>query len=186
VRVTDVSAVSGFVLPGMKVDVLVTGRPPNGADTITRTVLQNIEVLSVGTAIQADPRGQAIQSATINLLVFPEQAETLTLAGNEGRIQLVLRNGSDKNELKTTGTTINELYKGAGKAPVPVSEAKPRIIYRPAPRPVAPVEVKPVSLPPPPQVPEQIIVIRGDKRSVEVIKPAAPAAGAAPGQSDNN
>src|ERR1700683_3387575 len=39
VRVNDVTGISGFVLPGMRVDVLVTGRPPNTDGTITATVL---------------------------------------------------------------------------------------------------------------------------------------------------
>src|SRR5258707_14276497 len=60
VRVNDVAGVAGFVLPGMKVDVLVTGRPPQGESTITNTVLQNIMVLSAGQTMQADSRGQAI------------------------------------------------------------------------------------------------------------------------------
>ncbi|HEV2447006.1 MAG TPA: Flp pilus assembly protein CpaB, partial [Candidatus Sulfopaludibacter sp.] len=42
VRVNDVVGVAGFILPGMRVDVLVTGRPLNQNDTVTRTVLQNI------------------------------------------------------------------------------------------------------------------------------------------------
>src|SRR5579862_3926628 len=79
VRVNDVAGVAGFVLPGMRVDVLVTGRPPNGTDTMTTTCLQNILVLSAGQTIQADSRGQAIQAPTVTLLVDPEQAEVMTL-----------------------------------------------------------------------------------------------------------
>ena len=110
VRVNDVTGISGFVLPGMRVDVLVTGRPPNSDGTITATVLQNMVVLSAGTAIQADARGNAIQAAAVTLLATPEQAETLTLANTEGRIQLVLRNGSDQTIEKTAGREVSELY----------------------------------------------------------------------------
>src|ERR1700674_1345537 len=60
VRVNDVVGVSGFVLPGMRVDVLVTGRPPGREDTTTATVLQNITVLSAGQTIQADANKQSI------------------------------------------------------------------------------------------------------------------------------
>ena len=77
VRVNDVAGVAGFVLPGMRVDVLVTGRPPDANGTITATCLQNILVLSAGTTMQADARGQAIQAPTVTLLVSPDQAETL-------------------------------------------------------------------------------------------------------------
>ena len=47
VRVNEVVGVAGFVLPGMHVDVLVTGRPPGDATfSMTTTVLQDITVLS--------------------------------------------------------------------------------------------------------------------------------------------
>ena len=104
VRVNDVAGVAGFVLPGMKVDVLVTGHPPNGDGTMTTTCLQNMLVLSAGQTMTPDSRGQTIQAPTVTLLVDPEQAETLTLANSEGRIQLVLRNSSDY-ELNSRGRT---------------------------------------------------------------------------------
>ena len=184
VRVTDVSAVAGFVLPGMRVDVLVTGRPQNAPDTITTTVLQNVQVLSTGTSLQADPRGQAIQAPTVTLLVDPKNAEILTLANNEGRIQLVLRNGSDEASQATQGVNVSQLYSKNAKSynPNPASEQpRPRIIYRE----VAPKVAAPAA-PPPPPMPEQIVVIRGDKRSVETIKPAPTAANPNPGPGDAN
>jgi len=110
VRVNDVSGVAGFVLPGMRVDVLVTGKPPEGNGTVTTTCLQNIMVLSAGTSIQADSRGQAIQAPTVTLLASPEQAEILTLANAEGHIQLVLRNASDQTVERTKGTEVAALY----------------------------------------------------------------------------
>src|SRR5277367_749185 len=76
VRVNDVSGVSGFVLPGMRVDVLVTGHPPRTESlTVTHTTLQDMMVLSAGTSIQADSRGAAMQAPTVTLLASPEQAE---------------------------------------------------------------------------------------------------------------
>ena len=163
VRVNDVSGLSGFVLPGMRVDVLVTGRPPTADGSITATALQNMLVLSAGTTIQPDPRGQAVQAATVTLLATPEQAETLTLANNEGRIQLVLRNGSDQTIEKTPGREISELYgmRAVKKKVVAEAPAKPR------PRPV--VNVTPPPPPPPPPVPDQIIVIRGTTKTVETV-----------------
>lgn len=165
VRVNEVVGVAGFVLPGMRVDVLVTGRPPNQADTITTTVLQNILVLSAGQQIEPDARGNAINTPVVTLLVTPEQAEILTLAGNEGRIQLVLRNASDQSVEKTPGRLLTELYN------VRKSPAEP--IARPAaPRPTPAAKVEPPVEAPP--APEQIVVFRGSQRSVELIgdKPA--------------
>jgi pilus assembly protein CpaB len=167
VRVNDVAGVAGFVLPGMKVDVLVTGHPPNGDSTMTTTCLQNMLVLSAGQTMTPDSRGQTIQAPTVTLLVDPEQAETLTLANSEGRIQLVLRNSSDQTIEKTTGRFVSELY-GSARKPV---AAKPEA----APRPRKPVEVAVKAPPPvmvapaPPPPPDQIVVIRGNQRTVEIM-----------------
>jgi len=110
VRVNDVVGVAGFVLPGMRVDVLVTGKPPNRSDSETQTVLQSITVLSAGQTIPADGRSQPITTPVVTLLVTPAQAEALTLANNEGHIQLVLRNSTDQTAVATHGRRLNELY----------------------------------------------------------------------------
>jgi pilus assembly protein CpaB len=168
VRVNDVAGVAGFVLPGMKVDVLVTGHPPNSDGTMTSTCLQNMLVLSAGQTMTPDSRGQTIQAPTVTLLVDPEQAETLTLANSEGRIQLVLRNSSDQAIEKTSGRFVTELY-GAQRKPVPT---KPEVAPRPRPRPVEVAQAPPppaVVIPPPPPPPDQIVVIRGTTRTVEVL-----------------
>jgi pilus assembly protein CpaB len=161
VRVNDVVGVAGFVLPGMRVDVLVTGRPPNFNGTITETVLQNIVVLSAGQVLQPESRGQAINAPVVTLLVTPEQAETLTLAGNEGRIQLVLRNGSDQTSTKTPGRETRELYglRSSSKPDVPEKVAAPR------PRPVVVPRVEAPKRP----LAEEVVMIRGNQRTVEVV-----------------
>jgi pilus assembly protein CpaB len=173
VRVNDVASVAGYVLPGMRVDVLVTGRPPNSENEMTSTALQNMTVLSAGTTTQPDARGQAIQAPSVTLLATPEQAETLTLAGQDARIQLVLRNSSDQTIEKTSGKQVSELYGGAKRAVAPPPADTPR----PAPRAVVVAQptAPPVAvLPPPPAPPDQIVMIRGTQRTVETIpnKPA--------------
>ncbi len=85
VRVDEVVGVAGFVIPGMRVDVLVSGNPPGAvaADGIlTKTILQNIQVLSAGTDIQRDAAGKPQQVQVVTLLVTPQQAQTLSLASN--------------------------------------------------------------------------------------------------------
>ncbi len=161
VRVNEVVGVAGYVIPGMRVDVLVTGRSPKLEDTVTVTVLQNILVLSAGQIIQPEPRGQAIPAPVVTLLVTPEQAETLTLAGNEGRIQLVLRNGSDQVTSATNGKAVAELY-GGRRAAVPSPDAAPRPRVRP------PVVYTPPPVAPPPP-PDEVVVIRGTQKTVEVM-----------------
>lgn len=168
VRVNDVVGVAGFVLPGMRVDVLVTGRPPGRDDIMTNTVLQNILVLSAGQTIQTDAKGQPISAAVVTLLVTPPQAEALTLANSEGHIQLVLRNGTDQQVAQTGGRQLGELY-GLGARPE-VQPAPPEI---PRPRKPAVERVEPVRVPTAPAInplaqhSDEVIVIRGNQKTVE-------------------
>lgn len=165
--VNEVIGIAGFVLPGMRVDVLVTGTPPDGRNRMTTTVLQNILVLSAGQAMQANERGQPISAPTVTLLVTPGQAETLTLAGNEGRIQLVLRNGSDQSIERTPGRVAGELFGGVHKQQSASSEEE---VKRPRPKPVVVAAVAPRPAPPPkPAPPDEVVMIRGTTRTVEVV-----------------
>jgi pilus assembly protein CpaB len=122
VRVNEVVGVAGFVIPGMRVDVLITGNPPGGVTaqgSLVRTLLQNIEVLSAGTDIQRDAEGKPQQVQVVNLLVTPTQAEILSLASNETHIQLVLRNPLDNTLNKPPGTATAQLFNESGP-PKPV------------------------------------------------------------------
>jgi pilus assembly protein CpaB len=108
-EVNQVSGVSGFVLPGDRVDVLVTvdGRNSN-EDAITRTVLQNVEVLAAGQKTeQQDNKPITVQAVTI--LVMPDGAETLALAEHEGKIHLVLRNPDDQAEVTVASLSTREM-----------------------------------------------------------------------------
>jgi pilus assembly protein CpaB len=132
VKVNEVVGVAGFVTPGMRVDVLITGNPPGAANSaqgsLVRTLLQNIEVLSAGTDIQRDAEGKPLQVQVVNLLVTPAQAEILSLASNETHIQLVLRNPLDTKLDKPPGTATAQLFSDAvlPKAAVPVRNAAPK------------------------------------------------------------
>lgn len=169
VRVNEVIGVAGFVLPGMRVDVLVTGHPPSGTlGTVTTTVLQNITVLSANQQMQADARGQAINATVVNVLVTPDQAEILTLAGNEGRIALVLRNAIDQDVKQPPGREIAELY-GMRKSRVPAAAPS---APKKAPAPPRKIELAAAPPPPPPApvvVPDEIVMIRGREKTVEVV-----------------
>jgi pilus assembly protein CpaB len=164
VRVNDVAGVAGFVLPGMRVDVLVTGRPPTSEATVTATCLQNILVLSAGQTMQADNRGQAMPAPTVTLLATPDQAEILTLANQEGHIQLVLRNGSDQSIEKTSGREVAELYGPKARRGRAQGDALPRTV-----RQNVDVAVAKPAPPPPPPPPDQVIVIRGNQKTVEIV-----------------
>jgi len=127
VRVNEVVGVAGFVVPGMRVDVLISGLPPGGNPLDgpkVRTLLQNIEVLSAGTNFQKDQEGKPEQAQVVNLLVTPAQAELLSLASNETHIQLVLRNPMDTQITVVPGTMLSDLFGGA-HAPAPVQSDRP-------------------------------------------------------------
>ena len=116
VKVDEVVGVAGFVTPGMRVDVLISGDPPGPPNpkvgTKVKTLLQNIEVLSAGTDIQKDAEGKPQQVHVVNLLVSPEQAEVLSLASNHTQIQLVLRNPLDTNVAAVPGSAMANLFAG--------------------------------------------------------------------------
>lgn len=170
VRVNDVVGVAGFILPGMRVDVLVTGRPPGHDDSVTTTVLQNIAVLSAGKTIQVDAKSQTISTPVVTLLVTPEQAESLTLANTEGRIQLVLRNSIDQQLAQTPGRNLRALY-AVGREPDVPREREPRVSDAPPPPRPEPPPAKAATPIPPPE-PERILIIRGNQKSEEpVIQP---------------
>jgi len=128
IEVHNVSGVSGFVLPGDRVDVLVTvDRTPNNVP-ITNTLLQSVEVLAAGQKTQQKD-GTPLSVQSVTLLVDPEGAQKLALAAREGEIHLVLRNPDDNAEVKVNRYTTGELigmappapYHGPGRAPAPVA-----------------------------------------------------------------
>jgi pilus assembly protein CpaB len=130
VKVDDVVGVAGFVTAGTRVDVLMSGNPP-GAQTSTegtkvKTLLQNIEVLSAGTDIQKDAEGKPKQVQVVNLLVTPEQAERLSLAGNQAHIQLVLRNPLDTQISEPPGTAMSSLFADKLSQIAPAASPRPR------------------------------------------------------------
>lgn len=130
VKVDEVVGVAGFATPGMRVDVLASGLPPGAPTTdgpITETLLQNIEVLSAGTDIQKDAEGKPQQVQVVNLLVTPEQAQQLSLASNQLKIQLVLRNPMDTKVVdKVMGTAERSLFTAAMPPPPPAAHRSGR------------------------------------------------------------
>jgi pilus assembly protein CpaB len=106
ISVDQVIGVAGFVLPGTRVDVLVTmNRVQGQEESESKVVLQNLEVLSAGQSYQRNVGGEPMTASVVTLLVTPEQAETLILATTEGIVQLALRNPLDMNTVETDGAT---------------------------------------------------------------------------------
>jgi pilus assembly protein CpaB len=135
VRVNEVVGVAGFVVAGMRVDVLISGNSPGATGnlgTLTKTLLQNIEVLSAGQDFKKDAEGKPVMVQVVNLLVTPEQAEQLSLASNQTTIQLILRNPLDRQTTETPGAAMAQLFTGGKiKGPEP-QPARPRPAPKPA------------------------------------------------------
>jgi len=151
VRVNEVVSVAGFVTPGTRVDVLLTGAP-TGSEQQTTTVLQNVEVLASGHTLERTSTGEAQNTAVITLLVTPDDAQRLTLASTEGHIQLALRNPLDTKQDDVVPSISRALYRGAIPPPSPV-----RVPVR---------HVAPVVATPPPQTATgvSVEVYQGDKK----------------------
>lgn len=164
VQVNDVTAVAGFVVPGTRVDVLLTGSPSHagaagatGSDVMTTTVLENVEVLAAGQKIEANAEGKPDKVPVITLLVSPADAQKLTLASSEGRIQLALRNPLDEQKKEVMPVENAALYHGAAAAPAPAAVSHPHVTHT----------AKKTDAKPQPAPPMFVVeVIKGDKRDV--------------------
>lgn len=125
VRVNDVVSVAGFVQPGSRVDVLATGNSTSSSDRQTTTVLENVAVIAVGKNLERAAGGESQVAPVITLLVSPDDAQKLTLASQEGRIQLSLRNPLDTKAAGAGATRASSLYPGG--APPHSEQPRPKV-----------------------------------------------------------
>src|ERR1044071_3017976 len=177
VKVDDVVGISGFIMPGTLVDVVVVIDPAeksNMQDPISKIVLQNIKVLANGQNIdKPQDQREANSVKAVTLLVTPEQAEKLALASNEGKLQLVMRNQIDQGDEQTKGVNKRELIPGSDRAnPVPdagsMKSEQPKVDSRPVRRVRVQAEPKPAAPAPEVKPRTQVEMIEGaKKRSVE-------------------
>jgi pilus assembly protein CpaB len=158
VRVNEVIGVAGFVVPGTRVDVLLTGNPSGAPEQQTTTVLENVAVIATGQKLERNTAGEPQLTPVITLLVSPDDAQKLTLATTQGKIQLALRNPLDTKQQELASVSTNSLYKGV-PMPVPAALSKPK---------PAPKHVVKTQAPPPPAL-YSVEVIKGTKRE-EVTK----------------
>ena len=170
VKVNDVIGVAGFVLPGTRVDLILTGSPNSATGNETsKIILENVLVLAAGQNIQQDERGNPQNVQVITLLVTPEDAQKVALAAADGKIQLALRNPMDLKKADPSPVTRTALYTRASSMPEAPPVVKKAVVRAPKP-PLAP---PPVVAPPPPVrlevelisgVERKKVVFEGDKR----------------------
>src|SRR5215470_13722133 len=181
VKVDDVVGVSGFIMPGTLVDVVVVIQPPKGTandETISKIVLQNIKVLASGQNIDKPKNDREVERSVraVTLQVTPEQTEKLALASSEGKLQLVMRNSVDQADEQTSGANKKTLLlgerallipdpgiNGTTSAPKAAPSGPRRVAPRPAAKPAA--EAKPATTPPAPR--PTIEVIKGAKKEIQ-------------------
>lgn len=169
VKVDEVIGVAGFVVPGTRVDLVVTLRGGGQSEeSMSRTVASNVLVLTAGTKFDQEQAkdGKAQPSSVVTLAVSPSDAERVALASSEGKISLALRNPLDVAPTDTQGVHVGALRLGPGAAPRP--------------EPVkAPTARRPMSFVPQPQAAAAPVsaqklytveAIRGAKRTQESVK----------------
>src|SRR5207253_792317 len=152
VRVNEVIGVAGFVVPGTRVDVLLTGNPTGAAEQRATTVLENVAVIATGQKLERNTVGDPQVTPVITLLVSPDDAQKLTLATTEGKIQLALRNPLDTKQQELDAVNTGALYKGVS-APAPITTPRPKAI-------------KHIMLQAPPASAYSVEVIKGTKKDI--------------------
>jgi pilus assembly protein CpaB len=164
VKVNEVIGVAGFVVPGSRVDVLVTVDEPGAQHnaSISRAVVGNVEVLTAGTRYdqeKAQADGKPIPTTVVTLLATPEDAERITLASTQGKVMLTLRNPLDTAPTQTQGVRMAALTGAPAPPPVERVVRGKKVM----------VQAPPAPAPEPPK-PYTVEAIRAAKRSEEVIK----------------
>jgi pilus assembly protein CpaB len=109
IRVNDVEGVAGFVLPGDRVDVMLT-RQQDKTVAATDVVLQNVKVLAVDQV--ADERADKPSVAkAVTLEVEVTAAQKLALAATVGTLALALRKAGEAAPQNTRRITLSDLPK---------------------------------------------------------------------------
>jgi pilus assembly protein CpaB len=163
VKVNEVVGVAGFVVPGTRVDVMVTlAGKVRDDDSTTRVVVSNVQVLTAGTRYDQEKAkdGAPIPSTVVTLLVTPEDGERVALAASAGQIMLTLRNPLDQDQTTTAGVRTTGLFGQPAPAP-----AKAAPVHRGPAKPPAPV----VATNPTPAA-YTVEAFRGAKRTQEIVR----------------
>jgi pilus assembly protein CpaB len=134
VQVDQIGGLNGAIVPGSFVDILSVFNAGN--EKVSKTILQNVQVIAVGGAGAAAQQPKQKQSmygnsssgtgnkgtklpnaggaiTSVTLAVTPQEAELLTIANSEGQFHLTLRNEQDKQIAKVRGSNLNQMITGA-------------------------------------------------------------------------
>jgi pilus assembly protein CpaB len=166
-NVSEGAAVSGFLEPGNRVDLLVTIHDEDGGPSETLTFLQTVPILAVNSRMlkegdtvldpntpegkeqleqQQKQQAQRRASPSVTLAVTPEQAETVAHASRQGVIRLTLRSDIDTEIATTDVITTSDLFPAEPPPPPPTEPTKAKVRKPP---------------PPPPPVDHSVTIIKG-------------------------
>ncbi len=123
VKGDKVLGLAGFILPGNRVDVLLTINDREGGyGQVTKIVLEDVLVLATGTMLGKGEDNKPAPVDVFTLEVTPEEGEKLSLAASRGKLQFALRNVLDKEIVYTIGATIPDTLDAYRPRLQPVSD----------------------------------------------------------------
>jgi pilus assembly protein CpaB len=152
-KTDQIVGVAGFLVPGTRVDVLVTYHMQPSNAPVTATVLQDAQIIAAGQKMQPDPDGKAAPVDVVTLLVNPMDAERVVLASAQGSVHFVLRNGNDHLHVDGSSADLSELGEPKPPKPVPVRLSAKGLVSVP-------------TLPPP----YVVQTVAGDKQTREIFQ----------------
>lgn len=128
VKVDEVVGVAGLLPPGAWVDVVAVVNPQGLSfeqGPTSKIVLQRIKVLATDQTIEGENKeSKSVSVKAVTLQVRPEQAEKLALAAAEGKLQLVMRNSVDKDDVHTEGINKQNLIMSDSSIPATDAESQ--------------------------------------------------------------
>jgi len=121
-RSNDVAGVGGFVLPGDRVDILLTRNGSTGSgdtakETLTQILAENVRVLGVDQS-DNDEADKPVVAKAVTVEVTPEQAASISLGQQIGTVSLTLRRVADDAPLASKAMTVADLGPAPKKAAV--------------------------------------------------------------------
>ncbi|MFM7058516.1 MAG: Flp pilus assembly protein CpaB [Planctomycetota bacterium] len=165
---------SGMLQPGNQIDLLLTYRDQEGHADVQRTlaVLEFVEVFAVDARIygtQSD--GEEGQARNITLLVTPDQARAVTLAGNSGKLSTIMRKPSGKKERREATITQEFLNSRFGRGLEEAGTTSEDLKELPAESPVT--QTEPTTLDAAKALQQQVTAIESQEESTEAVESGA-------------
>ncbi|MBT3200172.1 MAG: Flp pilus assembly protein CpaB [Phycisphaerales bacterium] len=163
-EISDSFGLRGLLYPGCTVDILVSLRSLDQSDAISKTLLEEIRVLAIGSRTVSSvekvdiekTNGQHLGNMMVTVLVSTEQAQQLQLAARHGTLSLAMRNPNDTITIAQEPTRLDTLLGKKEVPPAPVVITPPKIEIKPK---------EPEKTPPPPKPKWQVTVIQGQTTS---------------------